>query len=82
MQSVNSREAQNHFGELMSKAVKEPIVINKHGRPSAVLMSHEEYEKFLLFEDLYWLLRAKEASSNGFLSKEESTSFLSSILED
>jgi len=80
MQSINSREAQNHFGELMNKAIKEPVIINKHGKPSAVLISHEEYEKFLMFEDLYWELKAKQASNAGFLSKEESENFLNSIL--
>lgn len=81
MQNINSKEAQNHFGDLMNKAIKEPVVIHKYGKPSAVLISHEEYEKFLMFEDLYWELKAKQASNAGFLSKEESENFLNSILK-
>jgi len=82
MQSMNSREAQNHFGELMNRAIKEPVIINKHGKPSAVLISHEEYEKFLIFEDMYWSLKAEEAAKGGFLSEKESADFLTSILEN
>lgn len=77
---VSSKEAQNHFGELMSLVNKEPVIIQKHGKPSAVMMSHEAYEKFMMFEDLYWASKAKSASINGFLSAEESDDFLNSIL--
>jgi prevent-host-death family protein len=80
MQSINSREAQNKFGELMNKAIKEPVVINKHGKPCAVLMSFEEYERFSNFEDLYWSKRSDEASKEGFLSNKESDDFLTKIL--
>ena len=81
MLNVSAKEAQNHFGELMIKAIKEPVIINKYGKPSAVLMSHEEYERFSSIEDLYWEMEAKKASLNGFLSKEESQDFLNKILK-
>ena len=77
---INSKEAQNHFGDLMNQAIKEPVVIQKHGKPCAVLISHEEYKKFLEFEDFYWALKAKQASENGFLSNQGSKNFLDSIL--
>lgn len=81
MNIINSREAQNHFGDLMNQAIKEPVVIQKHGKPCAVLISHEEYKKFLELEDFYWDLKARQASEEGFLSKEESKDFLNSILK-
>lgn len=81
MKNVSSKEAQNHFGDLMHQAVKEPVVIHRYGKPSAVLISYEEYERFLEFEDLYWELKAKEASSKGFLTKQKSEEFLNSILK-
>lgn len=82
MQNMNSKEAQNNFGSLMNSIVKEPVIIHKYGKPSAVVMSHEEYNKFLMFEDLYWSLKAKEAAKSGFLSVKESKDFLNSILEN
>lgn len=80
MTIVNSKEAQNHFGSLMSQVVKEPIVIQKYGKPSAVLIAYDKYEKFLEFEDLYWEIKAKQSAKQGFLSQKESDEFLNSIL--
>ncbi|EER22727.1 type II toxin-antitoxin system Phd/YefM family antitoxin [Rickettsia endosymbiont of Ixodes scapularis] len=59
MKSISSKEAQNHFGELMNQAVKSPVIINKYGKPTVVLISHEEYEKFNQLEDMYWAMQAK-----------------------
>lgn len=82
MQNINAREAQNNFGELMGKAIKSPVVIQKYNKPSAVLMSYEDYLRFSQYEDLYWALKAKEASKKGFLSKKDSEDFLDAILEN
>ncbi len=45
MINIAAREARANFGELMDTAQREPISIEKHGRPVAVLMSAAEYEK-------------------------------------
>lgn len=82
MKSINAKEAQNHFGNLMNSAIKEPIIINKYGKPFSVLMSYEEYENFNKFEDFYWVMQAEQVKENGFISKEETDEFLNKILED
>lgn len=81
MKTMNAREAQSHFSEMMTTVIKEPVTIQKHGRPSAVLISYEEYKKFEQLEDLYWSLRAKQSEEEGYLSSEESTDLLSNILK-
>ena len=43
MKAIAAREAKNRFGSLMDAARREPVTIEKHGRPVAVLMSVEEY---------------------------------------
>ena len=43
MKAIAAREAKNRFGTLMDTAQREPVAIEKHGRPVAVLMSVEEY---------------------------------------
>ncbi len=48
MQNVAAKEAKNHFGELLDTAQREPVTIEKHGRPVAVLMSSHEYEELKL----------------------------------
>jgi len=48
MQSIAAKEAKTHFGELMDTVQREPVSIEKYGRPVAVVMSAEEYKQFKL----------------------------------
>lgn len=44
MDSLSANEAKTHFGDLLLKAQRAPIQINKNGKPVAVVVSAEEYE--------------------------------------
>ena len=44
MKSMSAKEAKNGFGLLLDTARAEPVTIEKHGRPIAVVLSTEEYE--------------------------------------
>ena len=41
---IPAAEAKTHFGALLEKAQREPLMISKKGRPVAVLMSMDEFE--------------------------------------
>jgi prevent-host-death family protein len=43
MKVVTSVEAQNHFGELLDNAQRQPIKITRRGRTVAFVISPEEY---------------------------------------
>ena len=45
MRTVSSGDAKNRFGELLDTAQREPVTIEKHGRPVAVMVSAEDYEE-------------------------------------
>ena len=45
MLNISANEAKNRFGELLDKARREPVTIEKHGRPVAVVLSTEDYEE-------------------------------------
>ena len=45
MRKMASGEAKNRFGELLDAAQREPVTIEKHGRPVAVVVSAEDYEE-------------------------------------
>ena len=47
MKSMSAKEAKNGFGLLLDTARAEPVTIEKHGRPVAVVLSTEEYERLL-----------------------------------
>lgn len=44
MRTIASGAAKNRFGELLDMAQREPVTIEKHGRPVAVMVSADEYE--------------------------------------
>ncbi len=54
MSNISANEAKNRFGELLDNARREPVTIEKHGRPVAVVLSTEDYEelKQIKFEKL------------------------------
>ena len=60
MKAISAKDAKNRFGELMDTVQREPVSIEKHGRPVAVILSEVEYEKMKL-ERLRAMLAVGEA---------------------
>ena len=44
MKVMTANEAKTKFGEVLETCVREPVVVNRHGRPKAVVMSYEDYQ--------------------------------------
>lgn len=45
MMKMSANNAKSRFGELLDKARREPVTIEKHGRAVAVVLSTEDYEE-------------------------------------
>ena len=45
MRKFAAADAKNRFGELLDTAQREPVTIEKHGRPVAVVLSAEDYKE-------------------------------------
>ena len=45
MKTLGSREAKENFGALLDSAQREPVTILKNGRPTAVMVSPEDYAR-------------------------------------
>ncbi len=45
MKSVSAIDAKNRFGQLLDAAQREPVTVTKKGRPAAVVLSVEDYER-------------------------------------
>lgn len=69
---TNATQFKNHFGEYMQKIYQEPVIVEKSGKPSAVLISYDTFERLSALEDFYWGMRADHAAKEGFLGPEES----------
>jgi len=44
MDALTANEAKTQFGDLLLKAQRAPVQINKNGKPVAVVISMDEYE--------------------------------------
>ncbi len=65
MTVMSSKEAKNNFGKMMENVQREPIVITKHGRASAVLMSAEDYRQIKLEKLRASLATGEQQAKNG-----------------
>ncbi len=80
MKTLGASEAKNRFGELLDLARREPVQIAKKGRSVAIMMSIEEFERFLDLENQFLALKAEQARQEGFIGRIESDALLSEIL--
>ena len=48
MQTMSAKDAKNSFGLLLDLARAEPVQVEKHGRPVAVVVSVEEFQRLSL----------------------------------
>ena len=81
MKTLAATEAKNEFGRLLDTAQREPVTIEKKGRPVAVVLSLEEYQRLEALDDAWWAARADAAEKEGdWLGPEESEKYLREIL--
>lgn len=45
MKTIPAKQAKDQFGSLLETAQREPVTITKQGRPAAVVLSLDEYER-------------------------------------
>ena len=70
---TNATSFKNNLGQYLESSIKEPVIVEKSGRPSAVLISFEEFERLSEYEDLYWGRLAQESSKEGYLGVDETS---------
>lgn len=73
MLTMPSVEAQNNFGRMIDTAIREPVVITRHGRPVVYVLTREA------IQDMVDGILAQTAEQEGFASDSEVEGFLESI---
>ncbi len=53
MSILNASDAKREFGDVLLKAQKAPVRINKNGKPVAVVVSTVEYEQLEAYREKY-----------------------------
>lgn len=79
MKTVNATQAKQSFGDLLNNAQHEPVVIQKHQKDFAILLSSSRYQELLEFEDRCLHGLALAAEEEGFIGTEAGKSLLDSI---
>lgn len=54
---ISASEMKQHFGKYLDAAQRAPVTIKKNGRPTAVLVSFEDYQKNVAIDSVdlnYW----------------------------
>jgi len=64
MDALSANEAKTHFGDLLIKAQRAPIQINKNGKPVAVVISAEDYESMEALKLRLVQVRARQAEAD------------------
>jgi prevent-host-death family protein len=79
MSIFGAREAKNEFGRLLDTAQRETVLIEKKGRPVAVVISVEAFKRLEEAEDALWEVLAKASEAKGLATPEESEEFIRSL---
>jgi len=74
---ATATEVKNKFGKFSDIARNEPVIVQKTGRKTIVLIAFEEYERLTQIEDAYWAEKSARAEADGYVGPEESKAFMS-----
>ena len=75
MRTIAASEVKQRFGACIEAAQAEPVLIERSGRPSVVILSVAEYDRLMAIEDAQWGAMAQKAIEGGFTSAEETSAW-------
>jgi len=67
MKTATATDVKNKFGEYLEHARTEAVEVRKTGRPVAVLLSWDEYERLITLDDAWWAEQARKAEHKGYV---------------
>lgn len=77
--TLSAKNAKTNFGMLLDMAQRQPVTIEKKGRPVVVVLSLQDFSHYEQLEDELLALKAKQAEKEGWLDKNESANFLAKL---
>lgn len=73
---LSAKDAKTHFGLLLDMAQRQPVTIEKKGRPVVVVLSLQDFSHYEQLEDELLALKAIQAEKEGWLDQNKSANFL------
>ncbi|NDE90157.1 MAG: type II toxin-antitoxin system Phd/YefM family antitoxin [Alphaproteobacteria bacterium] len=80
MHTETATTVKNKFGKVMDRALREPVVIQRSGRNSVVMIAYEDYEEFAIYRDKIWGEKAARAKKKGMAGKKKSEQLMRKVL--
>ena len=74
--NVTATELKNRLGQYLDAAQIEPVIIEKSGRESSVVLSKRRYDELCELEDKLWDIKAQLAEKEGFMSDDETQAII------
>lgn len=71
--NISATDLNKRPGQYLDAAIKEPIIVEKSGRPAVVMVSYAHYQEM---EDAFWGQLAQQADQEPSLGPEETMRFL------
>jgi len=68
---ITATELKNRLGRYLEAAQVEPVIVEKSGRTSSVVLSKRRYDQLCRLEDMLGDMKGRDAEQEGFLSDEE-----------
>lgn len=82
MKTLTATELRHKFGEVVEGLKVEPVLVEKSGRPVAVILSYEEFERLQELDDAWWGEQAKKAAAEGLLTPEETKAWIAERMNE
>lgn len=82
MKIITATELKTKTSEALETAQREPITIEKNGRPVAVMLPQADYERLLKLENDYWLARLDAAEESGYIGAAATQAFFKEKLRE
>ena len=77
--TLSAKNAKTNFGMLLDMAQRQPVTIEKKGRPVVVVLSLQDFSHYEQLEDELLALKAEQAEKEGWLNGNKSASFLAKL---
>ena len=81
MNHTSISDFRSKIGDYLGHLGSAPVVLERHGKPTAVVLSYAEYQRLQDLEDAWWGERAQAALESGLVGHEETMQHLKEKLD-
>lgn len=81
MNHTSISDFRSRIGDYLGNLSNAPVVLERHGKPAAVVLSYAEYQHLQDLEDAWWGERAEAALKRGLVGHDEAMQHLKGKLD-